>query len=35
MFDLNKEYNVDMFSTAVRAGKAFATEQRLKELKND
>ena len=25
-FDLNKKYNVDMFSTAVRGGKAFAAE---------
>ena len=35
IFDLNEEYNVDMFSTAVRAGKDFATEQKLRELKND
>ena len=26
--DLNKEYNVDMFCTAVRGGKAFAAEQK-------
>ena len=26
-FDLNKKYNIDMFSTAVRGGKAFAAEQ--------
>ena len=32
-FELNKRYNVDMFSTAVRAGKAFAVEQKTKELK--
>ena len=32
-FELNKRYNVDMFSTAVRAGKAFAVEQKLRELK--
>ena len=30
---LNKKYNVDMFSTAVRGGKAFAAEQKLRELK--
>ena len=24
IFDLNKKYNVDMFSTAVMGGKAFA-----------
>ena len=33
IFALNKKYNVDMFSTAVRGGKAFATEQKLRELK--
>ena len=34
IFDLNKKFNVDiMFSTAVRAGKAFAAEQKLTELK--
>ena len=33
IFDLNKKYNVDMFSTAVRGGKAFASEQKLRELK--
>ena len=26
-FDLIKKYNIDMFSTAVRGGKAFAAEQ--------
>ena len=29
IFALNKKYNVDMFSTAVRGGKAFAAEQKL------
>ena len=29
---LNKKYNVDMFSTAVRGGKAFAAEQKLREF---
>ena len=27
IFDLNKKNNVDMFSTAVRGGKAFAAEK--------
>ena len=33
IFDLNKKYNVEMFSTAVRGGKAFAAEQKTRELK--
>ena len=33
IFDLNKKYNVDMFSMAVRGGKAFAAEQKIIELK--
>ena len=33
IFDLNKKYNVEMFSTAVTGGKAFAAEQKLRELK--
>ena len=33
IFDLNKKYNVDIFSTAVRGEKAFAAEQKLQELK--
>ena len=33
IFDLNKKYNVDMFLTVVRGGKAFAAEQKLRELK--
>ena len=33
IFDLNKKYNVEMFSTAVRGGKVFAAEQKLRELK--
>ena len=33
IFDLNKKYNIEMFSTAVRGGKAFATEQKIRELK--
>ena len=30
---LNKKYNVEMFSTKVRGGKAFAAEQKIKEFK--
>ena len=33
IFALNKKYNVDMFSTAVRGRKAFAAEQKLREFK--
>ena len=33
IFDLIKKYNVNMFSTAVRCGKVFASEQKSKELK--
>ena len=33
IFELNKKYNVDIFSTVVRGGKAFPAEQKLKELK--
>ena len=32
IFALNKKYNVDTFSTAVRGGKAFAAEKKLREL---
>ena len=31
--DLNDENNVEMFTTSVRGGKAFATQQKIKELK--
>ena len=31
---LNKKYNVEMFSTRVRGGKAFAAEQTIREFKN-
>ena len=30
---LNENYNVQMFSTNVRDGKAFAAEQKIRELK--
>ena len=30
---LNKKYNVDMFSTKLRGGKGFATEQKIREFK--
>ena len=33
IFDLNKKFNVYMFSAAVRVGKAFAAEQKLREWK--
>ena len=32
IFDLNKKYNVEMFSTTVRGGKAFVAEQKIREL---
>ena len=31
--DLNRENNVKMFSTSLRGGKAFAAEQKIRELK--
>ena len=31
--ELNKKYNVEMFSTRVRGGKAFAAEQKIREFK--
>ena len=34
MKDLNDLNNVEMFTTSVRGGKAFATEQKIRELKN-
>ena len=33
IFDLNNKFNVDIFLTAVRVGKALAAEQKLRELK--
>ena len=30
---LNKEFNVEMFHSKVRGGKAFAAEQKIRELK--
>ena len=33
IFELNKKYNGDMFSTTVRDGKAFAAERKLREPK--
>ena len=32
--NLNKKFNVDMFSTSVRGGKPFAAEQKIRESKN-
>ena len=31
--DLNYQNNVEMFTTSVRGGKAFAAEQKIRELK--
>ena len=31
--DLNDENNVEMFTNSLRGGKAFAAEQKIKELK--
>ena len=31
--ELNRKYNVDMFSTTTRGGKAFAAEQKIREFK--
>ena len=31
--DLNKINNVEMFSTSIRGGKAFAAKQKIRELK--
>ena len=31
--DLNDLNNVDMFTTSIRGGKAFAAEQKIRELK--
>ena len=33
IFDLNRKYNMEMFSTVVRGGKAFSVEQKIRELK--
>ena len=33
IFDLNKKYNVEMFWTAIRGGKAFSAERKIRELK--
>ena len=32
--DLNEQNNVEMFTTAVRGGNAFAAEQKIRELKS-
>ena len=31
--ELNKKFNVEMFSTKIRGGTAFAAEQKIYELK--
>ena len=33
MKNLNEKYNVQVFSTNIRGGKAFAAEQKIRELK--
>ena len=33
IFELNKKFNVEMNSTNLRGGKAFAAEQKIRELK--
>ena len=33
IFKLNKKFNVEMYSTNLRGGKAFAAEQKIRELK--
>ena len=33
IFDHNKKYKIEMFSIAIRGGKAFAAEQKIGELK--
>ena len=33
IFDLNSKCNINMFSTVIRGGKAFAAEQKIRELK--
>ena len=32
--DLNNKFNVTMFTTSLRGGKAFAAEQKIRELKS-
>ena len=32
--DLNEQNNVEIFTTAVRGGKAFTAEQKMRELKS-
>ena len=33
IFELNKKINVEMYSTNLRGGKAFAAKQKIRELK--
>ena len=32
IYDLTKIFNVDMFTTSLRGGKAFAAEQKIREF---
>ena len=33
LWDLNDQNNIEIFTTSVRGGKAFAAEQKIRELK--
>ena len=33
IYDLNKKFNVDMFTTSLRGGKAFAAVQKIREFR--
>ena len=33
IYDLDKKFNVDMLTTSLRGGKAFAAEQKIREFK--
>ena len=35
IYDINKKFNVDMFTMSLRGGKAFAAEQRIREFKKN
>ena len=32
IYDLDKKFNVDMLTTSLRGGKAFAAEQKIREF---
>ena len=33
IYDLNKKFNLDTFTTSLRGGKAFAAEEKIREFK--